>query len=131
MNHNAQIILDAIIESDEHMTAEQIHMLLRDSGNNISLATVYNNQGKLCEQGNNRKVCVAGYPDRYDKVVKHDHLICRKCGKLSDISFSDLTGFLQSQTDEEILSYDLQVSYICPDCRKKEQKEQERKDVGK
>ena len=131
MNHNAQIILDAIIESDEHMTAEQIHMLLRDSGNNISLATVYNNLGKLCEQGNIRKVCVAGYPDRYDKVVKHDHLICRKCGKLSDISFSDLTVFLQSQTDEEILSYDLQVSYICPDCRKKEQKEQERKDVGK
>ncbi len=54
----------------------------------------------------------------YDKMTRHDHLVCRRCGKLTDICFQDLTKLLQSQTNEELLSYDLQVSYICPACRR-------------
>ena len=84
----------------------------------MALATVYNNLAKLHSEGRVRKVCVEGYPDRYDKMTRHDHLVCRVCGKLADICFKDLTELLQSQTDEELLSYDLQVSYICPACRR-------------
>lgn len=115
---NAQLILDIIAHSSEHLTAEQIHMALRENGNRMALATVYNNLAQLYSEGNVRKVCVEGYPDRYDKTTRHDHLVCRVCGKLADICFKDLTELLQSQTDEELLSYDLQVSYICPACRR-------------
>ena len=115
---NAQLILDIIAHSSEHLTAEQIHMALREDGNRMALATVYNNLAQLYSEGNVRKVCVEGYPDRYDKTTRHDHLVCRVCGKLADICFKDLTELLQSQTDEELLSYDLQVSYICPACRR-------------
>ena len=62
-------------------------------------------------------------PDRYDKIVKHDHLVCKKCGALSDICLSDLTAQLQEQISEEIISYDLKVNYICPFCRSKAEKE--------
>ena len=115
---NAQLILDIIAHSSEHLTAEQIHMVLRESGHRMALATVYNNLAQLHSEGRVRKVCVEGYPDRYDKMTRHDHLVCRVCGKLADICFKDLTELLQSQTDEELLSYDLQVSYICPACRR-------------
>ena len=118
MTKNAQLILDIIAHSSEHLTAEQIHMALRENGNRMALATVYNNLAQLYSEGNVRKVCVEGYPDRYDKTTRHDHLVCRVCGKLADICFKDLTELLQSQTDEELLSYDLQVSYICPACRR-------------
>ncbi len=118
MKKNAQLILDIIAHSFEHLTAEQIHTALRENGNRMALATVYNNLAQLYAEGRIRKVCVEGYPDRYDKMTRHDHLVCRVCGKLADIHFKDLTGLLQSQTDEELLSYDLQVSYICPACRK-------------
>ena len=73
---------------------------------------------RSCTAKDFRKVCVEGHPDRYDKMIRHDHLVCRRCGKLTDICFQDLTKQLQSQTDEELLSYDLQVSYICPACRR-------------
>ena len=63
-----------------------------------------------------------GYPDRYDKIIKHDHLVCKKCGALSDLLLSDLTAQLQAQIPEEILSYDLKVNYICPSCRSKAEK---------
>ena len=115
---NAQLILDIIAHSSDHLTAEQIHMVLRESGHRMALATVYNNLAQLHSEGHVRKVCVEGYPDRYDKMTRHDHLVCRVCGKLADICFKDLTELLQSQTDEELLSYDLQVSYICPACRR-------------
>ena len=115
---NAQLILDIIAHSSDHLTAEQIQMVLRESGHRMALATVYNNLAQLHSEGRVRKVCVEGYPDRYDKMTRHDHLVCRVCGKLSDVHFKDLTELLQSQTDEDLLAYDLQVSYICPECRR-------------
>ena len=118
MTKNAQLILDIIAHSSEHLTVEQIHMVLRENEHRMALATVYNNLAQLHDEGRVRKVCVEGYPDRYDKTTRHDHLVCRVCGKLADICFKDLTELLQSQTDEELLSYDLQVSYICPACRR-------------
>lgn len=117
MNRNADLILDIVSNSSDHLTAEQIHMALRDSGNRMALATVYNNLAQLYSNGMIRKVSVEGYPDRYDRMTPHDHLVCRVCGQLADIRFKDLTELLQSQIDEKLLSYDLKVSYICPVCR--------------
>lgn len=80
------------------------------------MATVYNNLSYLCEQGLIRKISVDGYSDRYDKIEKHDHLICKKCGKISDIMLEDLTSKHQNQTDISILSYELKLNYICDEC---------------
>ena len=119
----AQQILDIINTCPDHLTAAQIYLRLKASNSKIVLATVYNNLNLLCEQDRIRKVSLEGYPDRYDKIVKHDHLVCKKCGALSDICLSDLTAQLQEQIPEEIISYDLKVNYICPSCRSKAEKE--------
>ena len=119
MKKNAQLILDVICSSPDHLTAEQIFFALQNNGNKMALATVYNNLASLLNEGFIRKICVEGYPDRYDKATRHDHFVCRVCGRLADIRFQDLTQLLQAQTDEVLLSYDLQVSYICPECRRK------------
>ena len=58
-------------------------------------------------------------PDLYDKVIRHDHLICLKCGKISDINLEDLTLFFINKTNTNIISYDLKLNYICEDCQKK------------
>lgn len=123
MTKYAQQILDIINTCSDHLTAEQIYLRLKASNSKIVLATVYNNLNLLCEQDRIRKVSLEGYPDRYDKIVKHDHLVCKKCGALSDICLSDLTAQLQEQIPEEIISYDLKVNYICPSCRSKAEKE--------
>ena len=117
MTKYAQQILNIVDSSSEHLTAEQIYLLLKETSPKVVLATVYNNLNHLYEQNLIRKVSVEGHPDRYDKAVKHDHMVCRKCGSLSDIYLSDLTSHLQLQIPEEILSYDLKIEYICPKCR--------------
>ena len=123
MTKYAQQILDIINTCSDHLTAGQIYLRLKASNSKIVLATVYNNLNLLCEQDRIRKVSLEGYPDRYDKIVKHDHLVCKKCGVLSDICLSELTAQLQEQIPEEIIAYDLKVNYICSSCRCKVEKE--------
>lgn len=120
MTKNAEQILKIINNSDEHLSAEQIFLRLKENNQGVVLATVYNNLASLYKQGLIRKLSVEGYPDRYDNIQPHDHLICRNCGKLSDILLEDLTEKIQKQIAFPILSYDLKVNYLCEDCLKKE-----------
>ena len=102
------------------MTVEQIYMELKKIYPNVVIATVYNNVNKLWRARLIRKISVENMSDRYDRIVKHDHLVCQSCGKLTDITFEDLTESLCRQMDGEFLSYDLKVFYICPDCQERE-----------
>ena len=119
MSKYKKMILNLINQSNEHMNAEQVFLELKKSEPKVVLATVYNNLNTLCTEGLIRRLSIEGSPDRYDKVQKHDHMICEKCGKVSDMSFDDLTKSLQQQLGENILSYDLKVNYLCPKCKSK------------
>lgn len=120
MNRNRESILELINTSTEHPTAEQIYMKLKNNSQKIVLSTVYNNLSHLQAQGLIRKVSIEGCPDRYDKTIRHDHLVCKKCGKLTDVFLKDITSELQSQIEHALLSYDLKISYICPACQMNE-----------
>lgn len=120
MTKNAELILEIINGSDEHLTAEQIYLKLNEQNEKAALATVYNNLNYLYENDLIRKVSVEGYPDRYDRTIRHDHLICKKCGKISDIALEDMTEKLRRAVGEDIISYDLKINYICEECRSEE-----------
>ena len=111
-------IYTVIHQSNEHLTAEGIFGEVRKRYPGVVLATIYNNINKLWEAGLIRKITMEGSPDRYDGTRRHDHLICKHCGKLGDILFQDLTGSLKTSIGEDILYYDLKVFYVCPECRK-------------
>ena len=110
-------ILEIIRSSETHMTAEQVFFTLKQSCPSVVLATVYNNLNSLYQQGKIRKISVEGCPDRYDRNTRHDHLVCRRCGGLLDISLSDITAELERQTGFPIDGYDLKIQYLCPQCR--------------
>lgn len=119
MRYN-KVILDIINNSDTHLTAEQVFFELKKEYPAVALATVYNNLNSLCQQGKIRKISVEGCTERYDKNTRHDHLVCRRCGKLSDIHLEDITEQLKKQVGFEIDGYDIKVQYLCPECRAKE-----------
>ena len=124
MTKYAKKIREIVECSRNHMTAEQVFEVLRQTYPTVVLATVYNNLNKLWEAGLIRKLSVEGMPDRYDRLERHDHLVCRNCGRLADLNLSDLTEQLQRQVGVPILSYDLKLVYICDECRGKLQKKE-------
>lgn len=110
-------ILEIINTSKEHLTAEQVYLTLKQSYASVVLATVYNNLNNLCQKRLIRKISVEGYPDRYDKIVRHDHLLCSRCGKLTDIYLSDISFQLEKQVGFHIDGYDLKIHVLCSQCR--------------
>lgn len=116
-------ILQIIQTSRDHLTAEQIFQELKQIYPAVVRATVYNNLHKLWESGAIRKVVLEGQPDRYDRLERHDHLVCKECGRLADVTLSDLTQQLEQQLGMPILSYDLKMTYLCQACRSKQKEE--------
>ena len=112
-------ILEIVSASRSHMTAEEIFDTLRRTYPAVVLATVYNNLNRLLQEGLIRKVSVEGMPDRYDRIQRHDHLVCKGCGRLLDIDLGDLTAQLEENAEISILSYDLKLMYLCENCKKK------------
>lgn len=120
MKHYADEIFDMINASDKHLTAEQIFFEIKKAEPKIVLASVYNNLKKLTEKGLVRKISLDGEADRYDKIKRHDHIICKSCGRLADFDFGDLTAGLKSKLNSDVFKYDLKVFYECPDCKNKQ-----------
>lgn len=120
-------IYDIVQSSCEHLTVAQVYEILKRAYPNVALATVYNNLNKLWELGFIRKLAIEGSPDRFDRTHRHDHLVCRSCGAVSDIGLDDLTSSLHRQLEaagiepagpeDTGLTYDLKVYYLCPACR--------------
>ena len=117
MTKYAEDIYGCILETRSHPTAEQIFLALKQKNPKISQATVYNNLNALVTAGRLIRLSEAGCPDRYDNTSRHDHLICVRCGALSDRTLSDLTASIEEQIGCGILSYDLRVRWLCPACR--------------
>lgn len=120
----AKKILEIISLSRSHLTAEQVFEALRQSCPKVALATVYNNLNRLWEEDLIRKISVEGMPDRYDRIQRHDHLVCKCCGRLADVDLGDLTQQLESKIGMPILSYDLKLLYLCDSCREQQRQKQ-------
>ncbi len=119
MTRQRKIIYDIVRRSDEHLTAEQIYIYAKKQVPSIAIGTVYRNLKLMSDAGEIRRVEIPDSPDRYDKnLAKHDHLICEKCGRISDITLEDFTRAIEEQTGVRILFYHLSVHCICDECRK-------------
>lgn len=116
MADNRKKILDLVLNSEGHPTAEEIFHELWNEGQHITLATVYNNLNSLCQEGEIRCVTFNEKTQHYDKPARHDHLVCKNCGKVVDVHLEDLTEKFEAECGVKLDSYDLKLIYVCPDC---------------
>ena len=112
-----QAILEILKNSKDHFTAEDVFWALKPQFPKLALGTVYRNLNYFSDQKMIRRVYRADAPDFYEWNTKpHDHAVCIKCGVTSDLFVPDLKDFLKSQILCDIVSFDLNISYICPEC---------------
>lgn len=86
------MVLEAIENSSDHISAEEIHDRARQQYPYINISTVYRTLELLKEKGLVAETDLGGGRYLYHPVGKaqHHHLVCRKCGHVTDIDISVL-----------------------------------------
>lgn len=118
MTAQRKLILDIINNSPEHLNAEKIYFSAKTVMPGIAMATVYNSLKYLSDNNYIRKVGVNNGADFYDKsLMPHEHIICDKCGAITDVIKGGIKEIIEKEVGGEITGYELNVHYICDKCK--------------
>ena len=90
------IIYQAILQTDEHPTAEQVYDTIREAHPSISLGTVYKTLDSLVNAGLAHRVKTGNDVQRFDaKVHHHNHLYVTNTSQIIDYEDQELQKLLE------------------------------------
>ncbi|MGL5545148.1 MAG: Fur family transcriptional regulator [Cetobacterium sp.] len=116
-----ELILNYILDSHEHLTADTIYVDLKKYNPELSLGTVYRNLAKLTEIGAIKKVSLPNQVDKFDKNLDpHAHFTCDRCGNIIDIAIPNVENLLSDISNDKdifIKKYDITFNGICKNCK--------------
>ncbi|MGN0459377.1 MAG: Fur family transcriptional regulator [Ruminococcus sp.] len=114
-----RMILETVMERNDHPTADQIYIDVRGKDDKISRGTVYRNLGILSE---NEEITHVKVPsaDRYDsRIDRHYHIYCTRCGKTFDAPLSYHDHYdeqIEKETGFQIKRHRMIFEGLCPEC---------------
>lgn len=115
-----ELILNAVLRNRIHPTAEMVYNLIKDECPDISLGTVYRNLNYLAQNNMLKKINVPDGSDRFDgTLMRHQHLVCRKCGKVQDIGIGELLTIKSRIMENKKFDIDIDslvFEGICGEC---------------
>lgn len=127
MTPQRQIVLSVFLDNPEkHLSAEDVHDLLRDSHSEIGLATIYRSLELLYELSILEKIEFGDGCSRFElanpeeSIHHHHHIICTECGKV--IEFKDdllesLEALIEKEFDFKISNHQVKFFGKCKECR--------------
>jgi Fur family peroxide stress response transcriptional regulator len=118
-----RVILEAVLEREDHPTADQIYEAVRDRIPQVSRTTVYRVLDTLVDLGLIRRLQHSAAAARFDgKTYRHHHLICVHCSRVIDLEEPGLDELpLPRGAPEGFAIEDFSVQYTgtCSACRQK------------
>lgn len=115
-------ILDFLVHTESHPTADEIFRKLNQDNPVLSRATVYNTLNTFVETGVIHALDLRDSETRYDASLHdHGHFRCKVCQKLFNFEISEdlLKHELPGYRIEE---HHVTLRGVCPACLKKEKK---------
>ena len=122
LTEQRKIILDAFLNIETHVTAEELYNKLKPNNANIGVATVYRTLRLLCECGIANELKFGDGVARYEHLFgheHHDHLICIRCGKYTEVcdpAIEELQNKLAKKNHFQVLRHRMELYGICEDC---------------
>ena len=114
-------VLEYLIESDSHPTADDIYRSLVEKFPNVSVATIYNNLRLFTKIGFVKEMTYGDGSSRFDfATTQHYHAICENCGKIEDIYYpglEDIEETAHNLTGYKVTNHRMEVYGICPECQ--------------
>jgi Fur family transcriptional regulator, ferric uptake regulator len=124
VTRQGQAVLDVVVSSEHFRSAQDIHAQLRSSGQAVGLTTVYRHLALLTEDGQLDALQTADGELVYRRCHSdqhHHHVVCRQCGRGSEIELPDLERWAESTasglgyTD---VTHTVEIFGLCADCRR-------------
>ncbi|SFS99933.1 peroxide-responsive transcriptional repressor PerR [Marininema halotolerans] len=113
-------ILEYLLSSLGHPTADEIYRALEGKFPNMSVATVYNNLRVFREAGLVRELTYGDASSRFDaNMHDHYHIICRECSRIVDFeypSLMDVEKEAAQKTGFMVENHRMEVYGLCKSC---------------
>lgn len=113
-------ILEYLISSESHPTADEIYKSLERNFPNMSVATVYNNLRVFRGSGLVKELPYGDASSRFDFVTNdHYHIICEECGSIVDFHYpglEEVEHLASHVTGFKVNSHRMEVYGTCPKC---------------
>jgi Fe2+ or Zn2+ uptake regulation protein len=117
------LVLEAVKESQGHVTADEIYEKVAKKHSYISRGTVYRNLNLLSDIGEIRKVELPDGADRFEyNNTEHYHVRCVKCNRVFDVDMefmADLEKKIKDVHGFQFTGHDIIFKGICPTCNQK------------
>jgi len=116
-------VVGALADLGCSVTAKEISARLRDSGQDVGVASIYRTLELLDRLRLARRVDVAEGVARYEPVSPsgehHHHLVCDTCGTVTafeDLDLERAIARLSKRVDYEVGGHEVTLRGECPDC---------------
>jgi Fur family peroxide stress response transcriptional regulator len=113
-------IINALLSSHEHPTADAVFAKVRREHPHISLATVHRTLDTLCEIGEARKVTLLHESARYDGNLRpHHHVVCVHCRRIRDVDIPGAEQLLAGRAnigEFRVLGTSVEILAVCEKC---------------
>ncbi len=122
MTSQRQIILEELQKSKQHLTADELYVIVREKMPRISLATVYRNLEFLSKIGMIGKLEVGGRQKCFDSdVLGHHHVFCVQCHRVDNVHLDVKENYPSHDMVDGyiIIGRKLEFVGLCPRCQKK------------
>lgn len=116
-------ILLAFLNTEQHLTADELHALVKKKNPSVGIATVYRTLKLLCECGLCSELRLGNGSVRYEHLyghAHHDHLVCVKCGKFIEVldpEIEKLQERLARKEDFSLQGHKLLMYGVCRKCK--------------
>jgi len=115
-----QAILETIERSHDHPTAAQVYERVQRVQPGVGFATVYRNLRALADEGQIKEIRTGDVAQYDRRTERHDHAVCRKCGKLVDLMVAlprDLLDSAAASSGFQVSGYHTELYGLCADCQ--------------
>lgn len=117
-----KLILDAFLNNESHISAEELYDQLKRDNPGIGLATIYRALKLFADCGLANEQHFSDGVTRYEHLFgheHHDHLICLNCGKYIEVvepAIEELQAKLAQKNNFQVLRHRMELYGICQDC---------------
>jgi len=120
-----EVILETLYNSDEHLTPESLHHLIQEKFSELKtgIATVYRTLSLLEDSNMVTSLSFGAQGKKYELGAKehHDHLICTKCGSITEFVDEQIETRQHTIADElgfKMKDHSMQIYGLCKNCQK-------------